>query len=52
MTTFTPRLPIAAITDEFSPDLSEALPFMLEIGMTAAELRLVDGKNILDLTPD
>ena len=49
MTTFTPRLPIAAITDEFSPTLADALPFMLEIGMTGAELRVVDGKNILDL---
>lgn len=52
MTTFTPRLPIAAITDEFSPMLSEALPFMQEIGMTGAELRVVDGKNILDLNED
>ena len=50
--TFTPRLPIAAITDEFSPTLTEALPFMHEIGMTGAELRVVDGKNILDLTDD
>jgi len=49
---FTPRLPIAAITDEFSPTLSEALPFMQEIGMTGAELRVVDGKNILDLSDD
>jgi sugar phosphate isomerase/epimerase len=46
------RLPIAAITDEFSPTLSEALPFMQEIGMTGAELRVVDGKNILDLSDD
>jgi L-ribulose-5-phosphate 3-epimerase len=52
MTTFVPRLPIAAITDEFSPALLEALPFMQEIGMTGAELRVVDGKNILDLTDD
>ena len=52
MTTFNPRLPIAAITDEFSPTLTEALPFMQEIGMTGAELRVVDGKNILDLTDD
>jgi len=48
---FTPRLPIAAITDEFSPTLSEALPFIQEIGMTGVELRVVDGKNILDLSP-
>jgi sugar phosphate isomerase/epimerase len=52
MTTFMPRLPIAAITDEFSPALAEALPFMREIGMTGAELRVVDGKNILDLGED
>lgn len=45
----TPRLPIAAITDEFSPDLSTALDYMAEIGMRAAELRVVYGKNILDL---
>jgi sugar phosphate isomerase/epimerase len=52
MTTFEPRLPMAAITDEFSPVLAEALPFMQEIGMTGAELRVVDGKNILDLSDD
>src|SRR5450432_2867001 len=52
MTTFTPRLPIAAITDEFSPNLADALPFMQEIGMTGAELRVIDGKNILDLNND
>lgn len=44
-----PKIPIAAITDEFSPKLSEALPVMIEIGMSAAELRVIDGKNILDL---
>jgi sugar phosphate isomerase/epimerase len=52
MTTFTPRLPIAAITDEFSPNLADALPFMQEIGMTGAELRVIDGKNILDLNDE
>jgi sugar phosphate isomerase/epimerase len=52
MTTFTPRLPIAAITDEFSPTLTDALPFMHEIGMMGAELRVVDGKNILNLNGD
>ena len=46
----TPKLPIAAITDEFSPELSKAIPVMKEIGMTAAELRVINGKNILDLT--
>ena len=46
----TPKIPIAAITDEFSPTLSEAIPVMQEIGMTGAELRVVNGKNIMDLT--
>ena len=42
--------PIAAITDEFSPDISAAVRSMSEIGMAAAELRMVFGKNIVDLT--
>jgi sugar phosphate isomerase/epimerase len=46
------RLPIAAITDEFSPDLSRAIPMLKEIGMSAAELRVVNGKNIMDLSRD
>jgi sugar phosphate isomerase/epimerase len=49
---FTPKIEIAAITDEFSPDLAVALPAMQEIGMKAAELRVVWGKNIMDLTDD
>ena len=47
----TPTLRIAAITDEFSPDLGAALDAMTGIGMTGAELRVVGGKNIMDLTP-
>lgn len=46
------RLPIAAITDEFSPDLSRAIPMLKEIGMSGAELRVVNGKNVMDLTRD
>lgn len=46
------RLPIAAITDEFSPDLSLAIPMLKEIGMSGAELRVVNGKNIMDLNKD
>jgi sugar phosphate isomerase/epimerase len=46
------KLPIAAITDEFSPDLAEAIEPMASIGMTGAELRVVFGKNIMDLTDD
>jgi sugar phosphate isomerase/epimerase len=52
MATFEPKIGIAAITDEFSPDLATAIAVMKEIGMTAAELRVVDGKNILDLNGD
>jgi L-ribulose-5-phosphate 3-epimerase len=42
---------IGAVTDEFSPDsLDRALAAMAELGMTFAELRVVDGKNVLDHT--
>jgi sugar phosphate isomerase/epimerase len=44
--------PIAAITDEFAPDLDTATRSMAEIGMTGAELRMIDGKNILDLSDE
>lgn len=48
-----PQIRIAAITDEFSPDnLEKALDAMKAIGMTGAELRVVNGKNIMDLTDD
>jgi L-ribulose-5-phosphate 3-epimerase len=43
---------IGAITDEFSPDLETSLKSMKEIGMENAELRMVFGKNIIDLTDD
>jgi L-ribulose-5-phosphate 3-epimerase len=49
---FEPKLPLCAITDEFSPALSKAIPVMREIGMTGAELRIIDGKNIVDLSDD
>lgn len=44
------RLRTAAITDEFCPDIEAAAQAMADIGMTGAELRVVFGKNILDLT--
>jgi sugar phosphate isomerase/epimerase len=44
--------PIAAITDEFAPDVDTAVRSMSQIGMTAAELRMVSGKNVIDLTDD
>jgi L-ribulose-5-phosphate 3-epimerase len=43
---------IAAITDEFSPDLETALRSMAEVGMTGAELRMLFGKNIMDLSDE
>jgi L-ribulose-5-phosphate 3-epimerase len=45
-------IPIAAITDEFSPDLETALQGMSEVGMTGAELRVVSGKSIIDFSDD
>jgi L-ribulose-5-phosphate 3-epimerase len=42
---------VAAITDEFSPDLSTALDVMRELGIKGAELRMIDGRNIVDLSP-
>lgn len=47
-----PHFPLAAVTDEFSSDFESAASAMHEIGMTAAELRVIYGKNILDLADD
>lgn len=44
----TPRIRLAAITDEFSPDLDVALGAMASLGMTGVELRTVAGRNIID----
>jgi sugar phosphate isomerase/epimerase len=45
-----PSLPIGAVTDEFSPDdLDRALDAMAALGMRFAELRVVNGKNIVEL---
>jgi sugar phosphate isomerase/epimerase len=46
------NLTIGAITDEFSSDLGVALDAMSEVGMSGVELRVVDGKNVIDLTDD
>ena len=43
---------VAAITDEFSPDIEKSIASMAQIGMTGAELRMVFGKNIIDLTDE
>jgi L-ribulose-5-phosphate 3-epimerase len=45
-------IPLAAITDEFSFDLDVALDAMGSVGMTGAELRIIGGRNILDLTDE
>jgi L-ribulose-5-phosphate 3-epimerase len=42
----------AAITDEFAPDLETALDGMSAVGMTGAEMRLVSGRNMIDLADD
>ncbi len=44
------RLPLAAITDEFTPDLEAATKAMTDIGMTGAELRVLWGRNVVDLS--
>jgi L-ribulose-5-phosphate 3-epimerase len=44
--------PIAAITDEYDPGFHRAIEPMVSAGMTGAELRVVFGKNIMDLTDD
>src|SRR5215211_2110806 len=41
---------LAAITDEFSNDLSVALPAIARAGITQVELRVVNDRNILQLT--
>ena len=46
------HFPLAAITDEFSPDIETAVRSMAELGMTGAELRMVFGKNIINLTDE
>lgn len=47
-----PKLELAAITDEFTPELEKALDAMAAIGMTGAEFRVLWGKNIMDLTDE
>jgi L-ribulose-5-phosphate 3-epimerase len=47
-----PLFKIAAITDEFSPDLSVALAALVPLGINGVELRVVFGKNVMDLDAD
>src|SRR4051794_20339343 len=44
------RFPIGAITDEFSGDIAVAAAAMRKLGMKGAELRMIGGRNIMDLT--
>jgi sugar phosphate isomerase/epimerase len=46
------RFRLAAITDEFSPDLETAVSAMSEAGLEGAELRMVFDKNVADLTDE
>lgn len=46
------RFPIGAITDEFSPDIEVAARSMQSLGMDGAELRMVFGKNIIDISDE
>jgi len=46
------HFPVAAITDEFSADLETAVRSMRELGMTGAELRMIYGRNIVDLSDE
>lgn len=40
---------LAAIADEISPNLDDALAVMVEAGVTAAEIRSIGGKNVVTL---
>ncbi len=43
-------LKLGAVTDEFSSELSVAADAMMELGLKSAELRMVWGKNVVDLS--
>jgi len=45
-------LSLSAVTDEFSADLDVALGAMAGCGMTGAELRVVWGRNIIELSDE
>jgi L-ribulose-5-phosphate 3-epimerase len=46
------RFHIGAVTDVFSQDVAAAAPAMRELGMRGAELRHINGHNILDAGKD
>jgi sugar phosphate isomerase/epimerase len=41
---------VGAITDEFSPDIKVAAEAMEGLGLKGAELRVINGKNVMDLS--
>jgi L-ribulose-5-phosphate 3-epimerase len=43
---------LAAISDEFSPDVEIALDAMKSVGMTGVELRTIGGRNIVELSDE
>ena len=43
---------LAAISDEFSPDPAIAFPAMAAVGMRGTELRVIHGRNIIDMSDD
>lgn len=43
---------LGAITDEFSPDLDVAAPAMKAAGLETAELRILWGRNIIDVSDE
>jgi L-ribulose-5-phosphate 3-epimerase len=44
------RFRLGAVTDVFSPDVAAAATVMRELGMKGAELRKIDGRNILEVS--
>lgn len=43
------RFPLGAVTDIFSPDVAAAAAQICELGFQGAELRTIDGQNILEV---
>jgi sugar phosphate isomerase/epimerase len=46
------RFHIGAVTDVFSADVAMAAPAMRKLGMRAAELRSINGRNVLELAKE
>jgi L-ribulose-5-phosphate 3-epimerase len=46
------RFHIGAATDVFAPGIAEAAPAMRELGLQSAELRTLNGHNVLDATDE